>query len=106
MRADGDVALLLGSGGETRWGFFVVWGVGLEVMVAGRTQSRHKSSPPHSQSLALRGETAVGGSASGVQSGQAAGRSPGTPEEEGEEDEAKQIHLKPRGAKSDPGQRY
>lgn len=46
-----------------------------------------KSSPPHSQSLTWLGETAAGGSASGVQSGQAAGRSPGTPEEEEEEEE-------------------
>ncbi len=82
MRTDGDVALLLGSG-EHETGGFLLWGGGLVLkVVAGQTQSHHKSSPPHSQSLVWLSETAAGGSASGVQSGQAAGRSPGTPEEE------------------------
>lgn len=51
----------------------------------GQTQTNYTSSPPHSQSLAWLSVTAVGGIASGVQSGQAAGRSPDTPEEEDED---------------------
>lgn len=54
-----------------------------DLKVDGQTQSYHKSLPPHSLSLAWLSETAADGSASGVQSGQAAGRLPGTPEVEG-----------------------
>lgn len=79
MRTDGDVALLLGSG-EKETGLFVFWGWGWRWWPD--RQSQHKSSPPHSQSLAWLSETAAGGSASGVRSGPAAVRSPDTPEEE------------------------
>lgn len=78
MRTDGDVALLLALG-ETRLAFLLYFwcvcggGVGLKVF-AGQTQRHHKSSPPHSQSLASLSGTAAGGSASGAQSGRAAGR--------------------------------
>lgn len=85
IRTDGDVALLLGSG-ENETGLSVLKGVDLKVKGGGgvgQTQTHHKSSPPHSRSLAWLSVTAVGGIASAVQSGQAAGRSPDTPEEVG-----------------------
>lgn len=50
----------------------------LKVRVKKKEESgRH--SPPHFQSLMWSDETAAGGSASGVQSGRAAGHSPGKP---------------------------
>lgn len=81
------MALLLGSGEKER-GLSVLKVMDLKVRgggsgVVGWTQTHHKSSPPHSQSLAWLSVTAVGGIASGVRSGRAAGRSPDTPEDMG-----------------------
>lgn len=64
------------GGGGGRWGSLVMQG-------EGEKPKEKKPSPPHFQSLRWLNGTAAGGSASGVQSAPAAGRSPGRPEEWG-----------------------